>query len=99
MNNQAVVGQLVELSHREKVKKDASWNYGVIMYIYDDRYEIHLDNGVRYMHVFENGILEGEENVLHEQPTKRHLTLLFKNGSPVMAKKKLFGGYIPQPKY
>jgi hypothetical protein len=85
-----IVGQLVELLYKAE-SKNAWWEYGVVEYIYDDRVQIARKGIKPYMHILVS--TDNENKMVSNQPVNSNVTFLFKNGKPVMAKKKLFGGY------
>jgi len=80
-----VEGQLVE------VTIDKAWYFGVVTEIFDDMYYIITENNHRVMkHNKEKMDQKEIEDTLIENSYVRPL---LKDGKPVMAKKKLFGGY------
>lgn len=90
----AVIGQLAELMYGNE-GSNVSWQYCVVEHIFDDRIQFKKADGRLYMHVFSSD--ESENDILNKQPTKSKITLLYKDNKPVMAKKKLFGGYKIKP--
>jgi hypothetical protein len=86
--NKPVVGQIAELSFRNE-GQNANWEYVVVEHIFDDRIQFVKESGGRYMHILN----DDENDIVDNQPTKSDLNFLYKNGEPVIAKKKLFGGY------
>lgn len=86
-----IIGQLAELVWENK-QGDANWCYCVVERIFDDRIQFIKEDGGKYMLVLEENDQEGE--IIDNQTTKTHLTMLNKDGKPVIAKKRLFGkGY------
>jgi len=84
MNEKVVIGQLTcQVSGK-------SWEYGVVNKIYDGKYEILRQYGGRTMYYIDENSEEFKIKHYDENISTR---FLFKNGNPVMAKKKLFGGY------
>jgi hypothetical protein len=90
-----IEGQLAELIYKNE-GENAQWQYCVVENIYDDRIQFLKEDGYRYMHVINTN--DNENSILANQKSMSNLTLLYKDGKPVMAKKKLFGGYIVKPK-
>ncbi|WP_310876931.1 hypothetical protein [Priestia megaterium] len=98
MSKKAVVGQLAELTWKND-GDNTCWEYCVVEHVFDDRLQLRMESGRRYMHVleYEN---ETEKDMIHNQPTKSNLILLYKDGIPVMAKKTFFTRkYIIKPAY
>jgi hypothetical protein len=89
------VGQLVQVYIRETEDgvPYTYWSYGVVMRTYDDRIEIRTEDKVRIMYHLDK--TEKIKEFLNNDDVK--ITTLFKDGFPVMAKKKLFGGYVIKP--
>jgi hypothetical protein len=94
MNN-IIKGQLAELVYKND-GENAQWQYCVVENIFDDRIQFLKEDGYRYMHVFEAS--DAESSIIDNQKSTSKLTMLYKGSKPVMAKKKLFGGYIPKPR-
>lgn len=86
----AVIGQLAELAWRND-GANAGWCYCFVENIFDDRIQFRKEDGGMYMHVLEK--TDKESCIIDQQPTKTLLNMLYKDGKPVIAKKKLFGGY------
>lgn len=84
MSKETKVGQLV-LHVNGK-----TWEYGVVNIIYDGKYEILLQRSGLLMFLTEE--ISEDFKVKHIKENQ-DTEFLFKNGEPVMAKKKLFGGY------
>jgi hypothetical protein len=91
-----IVGQLAELVYKND-GENAWWEYAVVEHIFDDRIELKKESGGRYMHIIEaNG---NEKEIVDTQVTNSNITFLSQGGKPVLAKKKLFGGYKFKPSY
>jgi hypothetical protein len=90
INMKVVVGQLAELIWRDS-NQNAVWCYCVVERVFDDRIQFLKEDGGRYMHILNKD--DKESDIISNQPTQSFLTMLHKGGKPVMAKKRLFGGY------
>jgi hypothetical protein len=89
-----VVGQLAEILYKNE-EENAWWEYGIVEHIFDDRIQLRKEHGGRFMYVI--GAIDNEKEIIDTQKTNSNLTFLFSNGEPVIAKKKLFGGYEFKP--
>lgn len=85
----------MELTYKAE-GENAWWEYGVVEYMYDDRVQIARKGIKPYMHISVSN--DNEHEMVSNQPVNSNVTFLFKNGKPVMSKKKFFGGYkfIPE---
>lgn len=81
-------GQLVQVTYRDK--KEAWWYFGIVKDIFDDRCVIKLDNGKRFMFVYEDK-KNKESELINDQEVKTCVTELLINEKPVFAKRSLFG--------
>lgn len=95
---QAIVGQLAILTWRNDNYENADWVYGVVKHVFDGRIEFLLEDDKRFMYVVNEKEDSKINQMLNSQPTKVDVKMLYNHGMPVMAKKKLFGGYIPKPR-
>lgn len=90
----AIKGQLGILTWKNE-GQNAQWCYCVVEHVFDNRVQLRKDDGYMYLHVMSEN--ENINKVVENQPTYVDLTMLYKCGMPVMAKKKLLGGYKVKP--
>ncbi|MGD6876929.1 hypothetical protein [Bacillus infantis] len=86
----AVINQVAELIWKNE-GVNADWCYCFVERIFDDRIQLRTEEGGRYMHILNT--TDEESCLISDQPTGSNLTLLYKDGEPVISRKKLFGGY------
>lgn len=82
-----VVGQLVQVSST----KDQTWHYGVVVENFDDRFEIVLETGRRFMYHVGN-VSETYSKCLSDEHI---VSVLRRDGQIVMAKRTWRGKYLP----
>lgn len=90
------VGQMALYIWREK-DENPDWIYLIVKNVFDGAIEFYRQDGTRHMEIRDGHELNGDLIFANQEPETK-LTFLYSNGSPTMAKKKLFGGFKFEPK-